>query len=44
MARFETPQAAVAPGQLAVFHDGDRCLGGAPIARALHEAPAGMAS
>ena len=31
-ARFEAPQAAVTPGQLAVFYDGDRVLGGAPIA------------
>lgn len=35
-ARFETPQSAVTPGQLAVFYDGDRVLGGAAIARALH--------
>jgi tRNA-specific 2-thiouridylase len=34
-ARFEAPQAAVTPGQLAVFYDGERCLGGAPIAHAL---------
>ncbi len=33
--RFETPQAAIAPGQLAVLYDGERCLGGAPIACAL---------
>ncbi|TMQ53258.1 MAG: tRNA 2-thiouridine(34) synthase MnmA [Candidatus Eisenbacteria bacterium] len=33
--RFETPQPAVTPGQLAVFYDGDRVLGGATIARAL---------
>lgn len=33
--RFEVPQAAVAPGQTAVFYDGDRVLGGAPISRAL---------
>ena len=31
---FDTPQAAVTPGQLAVFYAGDRVLGGAPIARA----------
>ncbi len=29
--RFDEPQAAVAPGQLAVLYDGERCLGGAPI-------------
>ena len=33
--RFEQPQAAVTPGQLAVLYDGDRCLGGASIAHAL---------
>jgi tRNA-specific 2-thiouridylase len=33
--RFDEPQAAVTPGQLAVLDDGERCLGGAPIARAL---------
>ena len=33
--RFDEPQAAVTPGQLAVLDDGARCLGGAPIARAL---------
>ena len=38
--RFETPQAAVTPGQLCVFYDGDRVLGGAEIARALGEARA----
>jgi tRNA-specific 2-thiouridylase len=33
--RFETPQPAVTPGQLAVFYRGERVLGGAPIERAL---------
>jgi tRNA-specific 2-thiouridylase len=33
--RFEAPQAAIAPGQLAVLYDSNRCLGGAPIARSL---------
>jgi len=33
--RFDEPQAAVTPGQLAVLDDGERCLGGAPIACAL---------
>jgi tRNA-specific 2-thiouridylase len=31
---FETPQAAVTPGQLAVFYQGSRVLGGAAIERA----------
>jgi tRNA-uridine 2-sulfurtransferase len=33
--RFDAPQSAVTPGQLAVFYDGERVLGGAPIAHAL---------
>jgi tRNA-specific 2-thiouridylase len=33
--RFDVPQSAVTPGQLAVFYAGDRVLGGAPIERAL---------
>jgi tRNA-specific 2-thiouridylase len=32
--RFETPQTAVTPGQLAVFYAGERVLGGAAIERA----------
>jgi tRNA-specific 2-thiouridylase len=30
-ARFDEPQLAVTPGQLAGIYVGDRCLGGAPI-------------
>ncbi|HEV2104877.1 MAG TPA: tRNA 2-thiouridine(34) synthase MnmA [Candidatus Eisenbacteria bacterium] len=33
--RFETPQGPVAPGQLAVFYAGARCLGGGTIEAAL---------
>jgi tRNA-specific 2-thiouridylase len=37
--RFDVPQAAVTPGQLAVIYDGDRVLGGAPIAARLPARP-----
>jgi tRNA-specific 2-thiouridylase len=33
--RFTSPQSAVTPGQSCVLYDGDRVLGGAPIAHAL---------
>ncbi|TFG90036.1 MAG: tRNA 2-thiouridine(34) synthase MnmA [Syntrophobacterales bacterium] len=36
--RFMTPQKAVAPGQAAVFFQGDRLLGGGWIERGLHNA------
>ncbi len=39
--RFDAPQSAITPGQLAVFYDGERVLGGAAIAHALPVAPAG---
>ena len=29
---FDVPQRALAPGQAAVFNDGDRVIGGGPIA------------
>ncbi len=35
---FEAPQAAVTPGQLAAFYDGERLLGGGPIESALADA------
>lgn len=38
--RFFEPQMAIAPGQVAVFYDGERCLGGGLIAR---EAPSALA-
>ena len=36
--RFDEPQEAVTPGQLCVLYDGDRVMGGAPIARAIGRA------
>lgn len=39
--RFDAPQLAVTPGQLCVLYDGDRVLGGAPIAHALPGRAAG---
>ena len=38
--RFDEPQLAVTPGQLAVFYVGERCVGGAAIARSLEPARA----
>jgi len=40
---FDVPQAAITPGQLCVLYDGDRVLGGATIARSLHEGPRSVA-
>jgi tRNA U34 2-thiouridine synthase MnmA/TrmU len=38
--RFDEPQDAITPGQLCVLYDGDRVMGGAPIARAIERANA----
>ncbi len=43
-ARFDVPQSAVTPGQLAVFYQGDRVIGGAPILRALGDRTDGNSS
>jgi tRNA-specific 2-thiouridylase len=37
--RFDEPQVAVTPGQLAVLYAGDRCLGGGAIERSLGGVP-----
>jgi tRNA-specific 2-thiouridylase len=37
---FEAPSGAVVPGQVAVFYDGDRVLGGGTVTRAIAVEPA----
>ncbi len=38
--QFDSPQRAVAPGQYAVFYDGERCLGGAVIEQTVRDTDA----
>jgi tRNA-specific 2-thiouridylase len=41
---FDEPQDAITPGQLCVLYDGDRVMGGAPIAHAIERAIAPQAA